>query len=118
MPIYIGDYLTATSHLSTTGHGAYLLLIFHYWTTKKELPQDDKRLARIARLSLDEWMEIKPEILDFFIPTATGWEHKRIESEMDKARKFSRNRKESGRKGAEKRWGKGPKVVPFEEASE
>lgn len=31
MAFYVADYLADTLHLSATEHGAYLLLISHYW---------------------------------------------------------------------------------------
>ena len=31
MSLHVGDYLKDTTHLDATLHGAYLLLIMHYW---------------------------------------------------------------------------------------
>ena len=38
LPIWIGDYLKETRHLSTEEHGAYLLLLFQYWTRQEAFP--------------------------------------------------------------------------------
>lgn len=31
MPLYIGDFIADTAHLSAEETGAYILLIMHYW---------------------------------------------------------------------------------------
>jgi uncharacterized protein YdaU (DUF1376 family) len=91
MPLYTADYLADTAHLSASEHGAYLLLIMHYWR-KGGLPYDDAQLARIARMSPEEWSKVRPIIEAFFEP---GWTHKRIEKELAEVRQ----RTEAGRKG-------------------
>jgi len=78
MPFYIADYLANTGHLSTMEHGAYLLLIFHYWQNNG-IPSEDTRLARIARVSAKEWKAMKPTIGAFF---DENWKHVRIEREI------------------------------------
>jgi uncharacterized protein YdaU (DUF1376 family) len=95
MPIYIGDYLADTGHLSTTQHGAYLLLLMHYWR-KRELPDDDKQLAAIAKLPLRIWLDSKDTIQAFFFD---GWKHKRIEAELQRRAEVSDKRAAAGAKG-------------------
>jgi uncharacterized protein YdaU (DUF1376 family) len=98
MPIYIGDYLADTGHLTTTQHGAYLLLMMHYWR-KSELPADDKQLAAIAKLPLRIWLDMKETLQAFF---HDGWKHKRIEAEIQRRRQVSSKRAEAGAKGGAK----------------
>lgn len=95
MPLNVGDYLADTGHLSTTQHGAYLLLIMHYWR-KKELPTDDKQLAAIAKLPLRIWLDMKETIQAFFFD---GWRHKRIEAEIQRRNEVSEKRAIAGSKG-------------------
>lgn len=97
MPLYIADYLADTAHLSAAEHGAYLLLIMHYWRAGS-LPHDDKKLARIARCTDRQWRDMRDTIAGLFGP---DWSHKRVENELDKARSKSQARSEAGKHGAE-----------------
>jgi len=51
MPVFIGDYLADTMHLSTEQHGAYLLLLFSSMAPRAPLHDDDAALAQITGLS-------------------------------------------------------------------
>ena len=95
MPLYVGDYLGDTGHLTTTQHGAYLLLMMHYWR-KGELPDDDRQLAKIAKLPLKTWRDYRPTLQDFFYD---GWRHKRIDAELQKMLRVSEKRAIAGQKG-------------------
>jgi uncharacterized protein YdaU (DUF1376 family) len=80
MPLFWGDYLADTKHLATVQHGAYLLLIQHYWSNEG-LPDNDHELARITGLPLHSWRQMRPTIAKFF---HDGWRHKRIDRELRK----------------------------------
>jgi uncharacterized protein YdaU (DUF1376 family) len=95
MPLYVGDYLRDTRDLSTLQHGAYLLLIMHYWQ-HDALPTDDRQLAAIAGLSLSAWRRIGAPIKAKF---RDGWRHKRIEAELVKAERVAIARRRAGTKG-------------------
>ena len=96
MPLYVADYLADTGHLTAAEHGGYLLLIMHYWSNGA-LPADDRKLARIARMTPDEWDEARETIAEFF---DEGWRHKRIDAEIAK----SEEKSEAARASASKRW--------------
>lgn len=89
MPLYVADYLADTGHLSTEEHGAYLLLIMHYWQ-HGSLPDDDAKLARICRLSLKKFKSTRSHLEGLFSP---GWKHKRVDMERDKSLKIKETRR-------------------------
>jgi uncharacterized protein YdaU (DUF1376 family) len=95
MPLYVGDYLGDTGHLTTTQHGAYLLLMMHYWR-KGELPDDDRQLSKIAKLPLKTWCDYRATLQDFFYD---GWKHKRIDAELQRMMRVSEKRAIAGQKG-------------------
>jgi len=85
MPLYIADYLRKTTHLGALESGAYLHLIMDYWQNDG-LPDDDKKLARIARMSDKEWKGAKATLQAFF---HDGWRHTKIDEEIAKASDIS-----------------------------
>lgn len=99
MPLHIGDYLADTGHLTATEHGAYLLLIMHYWQNGS-LPESERVIARIAKLSPEQWEESRDILAMLFGP---DWTHKRIDAELSKADEIIEKR----RAAAEARYAKG-----------
>jgi uncharacterized protein YdaU (DUF1376 family) len=95
MPLYVGDYLGDTGHLTTAQHGAYLLLMMHYWR-KGELPDCDRQLAKITKLPLRTWCDYRPVLQNFFYD---GWKHKRIDAELERMMRVSEKRAIAGQKG-------------------
>ena len=106
MPIYIGDYLADTMHLSTAEHGAYLLLIFAYWRSGKPLTDDDKVLAGICKVTAKQWRGLRPTLSRFFIVGSGEWRHKRIDAELVKWQSLKDKRSEAGAAGAAAKWSK------------
>lgn len=80
MPLYIGDYLANTMHLSAEEHGAYLLLIMHYWQ-HGPIKNDQKTIKNIAKISFKKC----DRILQFFEEKDGYLIHTRIEDEKAKA---------------------------------
>lgn len=109
MPLYWGDYLRDTAHLSAAEHGAYLLMIGHYWTSGQPLPDEEARLARIARMTQREWRASRCVLAEFFTIADGVWRHGRVDKELGKATSKTEAKAEAGRLGAERRWGKGGK---------
>lgn len=66
MPLWVDSYLAATTDLTATESGAYLFLLMAAWKNDGPLPNDDKKLARIARLSTGQWARMKDTILSFW----------------------------------------------------
>jgi uncharacterized protein YdaU (DUF1376 family) len=105
MPLYVADYLADTTRLSTEQHGAYLLLIMDYWRNGP-LPNDDKTLAKITKLSLRSWRLNRAIIEPLFVVKDGVWRHKRIDQELAEAAQNAARHEERARVAAEKRWEK------------
>ncbi|MGO7009719.1 YdaU family protein [Rhizobium johnstonii] len=95
MKTYVGDEAAATVHLSRDEFGGYELLRRYYWQNGC-LPNDDERLARIARATPDEWKKLRPVIEILF---DNGWRDARLDEERAKAEKSHADRVKAGRKG-------------------
>lgn len=93
MPLFIGDYLRDTMDLSTLEHGAYLLLIMHYWQNGS-LPETTAGLAKISRLPWSTFRDHESRLARFF--EQPGWRHKRIDAELAKADKANASRRLAG----------------------
>lgn len=102
MPFYVGDYLGDTAHLSTLQHGAYLLLMLHYWR-HEGLPDDDEQLARIAGMTANEWRKNRAILRALF--KGEGWRHHRIDREIYEAIERYERRAKAGRKGGKSKPG-------------
>lgn len=103
VPIYIGDYLADTTRLTTEQHGAYLLLIFDYWRNGRP-PDDNVVLAQITKLAPDAWSRARLAIAPLFVIDNGQWRHKRIDEEIERAKRTSTARQESGAAGAAAKW--------------
>jgi len=95
MPLYIADYLADTEHLGALESGGYLHLIMHYWR-HGSIPAGDAALGRIARMTTREWAKSRVSIMAFFDDNRR---HKRIDCELEKARKKSVIRADAGSRG-------------------
>lgn len=95
MPMYWGDYLRDTRDLTTLQHGAYMLLIAHYWQHER-LPTDERQLAAITGLTRANWRIIQAPIAAKF---QDGWRHKRIDEELERMERKINQRVIAGQKG-------------------
>lgn len=83
--LYIGDYQRDTAHLSVTEHGAYLLMLQHYYATEKPLPTG-KALHRMLRAQdKHERDAIDSVASQFWTTTDAGLVNERADVEIEKA---------------------------------
>lgn len=65
--LHIGDFIGGVLHMDATEVGAYtMLLVAHYQAGEEGLPDDDRKLARIAKVSLKQWGRVKDTVMDKF----------------------------------------------------
>lgn len=102
-PFHIGDYVSATRHLSWDEDGAYRRLLDTYYTMEKPLPADVKACCRLVMAQTDSQREaVKTVLEEFFILTPAGWVNTRADAEIANLKE----RQQAARNKANKRWHK------------
>lgn len=101
MPLWTGDYLADTQDLSAEEHGVYMLLLMAAWRSPDAtLPNDDQRLARMAKVGIKKWRKLRPVMERFFtVGDGVIWQ-KRLVEERQKVE----NQRAQKRGAANARW--------------
>lgn len=99
---HLGDYARDTAHLSMLEHGAYALLLDRYYATERGIPDDERfRVARARTIS--EKVAVDDVLAEFFELKDGLWVHKRVEFEIEKARKRIEAARANGANGGRPR---------------
>lgn len=101
LPFYTHTFIGDTSHLGATETGAYLMLLFVAWQSPDcRLPDDDRVLARCARVEMRVWNRIKPTVMAFWMKDAEGfWSQKRLLATRQKVRNLVDSKRANGALG-------------------
>lgn len=98
-PRHIGDYARDAGHLSLAEHGAYTLLLDRYYATERPIGREEAfRICR-ARSKVDR-AAVAYVLETFFLLTNAGYQNKRADEEIFKAREKS----EKARASVNSRW--------------
>lgn len=101
MPLYVGDYLADTTHLTAGEDGAYMRLLMCMWRAGGSLPNDDVRLARFCKLTPAQWARIKPTVMEFFTVADGVLSQRRLSKELQKHTAAVFQRREAGSRGGQ-----------------
>lgn len=100
-PHHIGDYASATAHLSMLEDAAYRRLIDWYYLDEAPIPADSRAIYRRVRATSDAEREAVDVVLDeFFVRTDDGYTHKRCDAEIA----ASRSKSDARRDAANRSW--------------
>jgi uncharacterized protein YdaU (DUF1376 family) len=105
-PRYYGDYMRDTADLSLVEHGAYTVLLDHYYATGQPLRDDEAAAMRICRAFTDEERAAVSAVLARFFPVnGDGARHNaRADRELAKEAEIIKIKSRAGKAGARARW--------------
>lgn len=83
--LYMGDYQRDTAHLSLAEHGAYLLMLQHFYSTERPLPTGTALHRMLRAQSKVERDAIDSVATQFWAKTPEGLVNQRAETEIRKS---------------------------------
>jgi uncharacterized protein YdaU (DUF1376 family) len=98
-PHHIGDYLTATAHLTWLEDCAYRRLLDVYYSREQAIPADIAQACRLVRAASKDERKAVETVLREFFALAEGWTHGRCDEEIVKAKVAAERSKANGMKG-------------------
>lgn len=102
IPFFVEDYIGDTIDLSIEEHGAYFLLMLAAWKQDDcSLPDNNRKLARICRVTTHKWRQIRETMEEFWTVENGRWTNNRLQKE----RAYVEKRSAAARENANKRWG-------------
>lgn len=73
LPLFTDAFIADTGHLDATETGAYIALLIAAWRSPDcSLPDDDARLARMARCDSRTWRRVRETVLAFWTKDENG----------------------------------------------
>jgi len=99
-PFHIGDYRSATMHLSNDEDLAYRRLLDFYYDTEAPIPLDTQQVSRRLRVGSEH---IEAVLKDFFRHTPEGWVHDRCDIEIAEYRVRADRSRTNGQKGGRRK---------------
>jgi uncharacterized protein YdaU (DUF1376 family) len=99
MQLFVGDMVGDTLDLTAEQFGAYLLILMRMWTAGGSLPDDDNKLATIARMSVKKWRAVSPNIMAYFDRADGSITNRRLTMELRKGEGKTLKRSDAGARG-------------------
>lgn len=96
---HIGDYKSATAHLSNEEDLAYRRLLDMYYDTEQPIPLDTDWVSRRLRVGSECVLSV---LRDFFVQQDDGWHHRRCESELENYKRLADIARNNGTRGGRK----------------
>ena len=93
---HIGDYKSATAHLSNEEDLAYRRLLDMYYDTEKPIPLETDWVARRLRVGSEV---VATVLADMFCETENGWVHDRCEEEIKEYHRMADRARANGKAG-------------------
>lgn len=93
---HMGDYKSATAHLTNEEDLAYRRLLDMYYDTEKPISLETDWVARRLRVGIDL---VATVLQDMFLQTENGWVHERCEDEIREYHRMADRARANGKAG-------------------